>query len=243
MTRNVTEEAPEGAAARPLDASAPFGTPRKTPKGVVNVDQEHVRVDHDTGSLPDPRSRETTTLAATKGSKSAPASITMRRSLAMLFCALMIVAIAAAVAFGISWANLDAKANTRAAVKETASRFLVDLTNFDASNVDEEFSKVLAFSTGAFAHQARAFFDGKIRQELEKAGASSRGQIRDLFVQSVSANHASVFGVVDQTYANDASKGANADVLRVVLGLTSTPAGWRISEVTVLSAGSSAGAI
>ncbi len=49
--------------------------------------------------------------------------------------------------------------------------------------------------------------------------------------------------VVDQTYANDTSKTANADVLRVVLGLTSTPAGWRISEVTVLSAGSSAGTL
>jgi virulence factor Mce-like protein len=49
--------------------------------------------------------------------------------------------------------------------------------------------------------------------------------------------------IVDQTYANDTSKTANADVLRVVLGLTSTPAGWRISEVTVLSAGSSAGTL
>lgn len=172
-----------------------------------------------------------------------PATVTLRRSIAILLCALALVAVAAAVAFGISWSNLSSQASTRAAVKETASRFLVDLTNFDASNVDEEFSKVLAFSTGAFAHQARAFFDGKIRQELEKADASSRGQIRDLFVQSLSANHASVYGVVDQTYANDASKSANADVLRVVLGLTSTPAGWRISEVTVLGAGSTPGAI
>lgn len=104
---------------------------------------------------------------------------------------------------------------------ETAARsFLVDLTNFDAKAVDADFGSVTSMATGPFASQAQRFFNSAIRQDLEKALASSRGQVRALYVQSYATGQATVYAVVDQLYANDKLSSPQADVLRIVLTMS-----------------------
>jgi hypothetical protein len=88
-------------------------------------------------------------------------------------------------------------------------------------------------------HCPNKFFGSDIRQKLETALATSRGQIRDIYVESYGGGQASVYSVIDQVYANNTNKTPQSDVLRVVVNLTQRPQGWKVSNVTVLEGGSS----
>ena len=123
---------------------------------------------------------------------------------------------------------------TAAQARQAASTFLTDLTNFDAKSVDADFARLTAMSTGPFAKQANQFFNSSIRQQLENALASSRGQVRSLYVQSVGGGQATVYAVIDQLYVNRTLSAPQSDVLRVVVQLTDASGSWKVSDVTVL---------
>jgi hypothetical protein len=93
-------------------------------------------------------------------------------------------------------------------------------------------------ATGDFSSQADKFFGSNIRQKLEAALATSRGQIRDIYIESYGGGHASVYSVIDQVFANNTSKTPQSDVLRVVVSLSQQPSGWKVANVTVLEGAS-----
>lgn len=163
----------------------------------------------------------------------APLLGTRRRRRALAVVA--VLGIVGTVGFGHAWAVQRTTLDREAVVRTTAQDFLLALTNFTSKNVDTQFNEVQSFATGSFESQSNQFFGSSIRQQLEAALASSRGQIRNLYVQSAAASTASVYAVVDQTYVNDKMRSPAADVLRVVVNLTDTAAGWKISAVTVLN--------
>ena len=136
-----------------------------------------------------------------------------------LVAVVAVLGIAGTLAFGHAWAVQRQQAADEANVRSVANGFLLSLTNFDAKSIDADFNRVQSYATGDFATQANQFFGSAIRKQLEAALASSRGQIRDLFVQSASAGKATVFAVVDQTYVNAKMSAPAADVLRIVLDL------------------------
>jgi hypothetical protein len=96
-------------------------------------------------------------------------------------------------------------------------------------------------ATGQFAGQAVKFFNSAIRGELQRALAQSQGQVRDLYVQSLSGGHASLFAVVDQVYVNSKVSAPQSDVLRLVLDLSQTSSGFKVSNVSVLEGPSPVG--
>jgi len=160
-----------------------------------------------------------------------------RRRLRVTTAILSVVAVlgvAGTVGFGLAWGSQNAQAQAASEVRSASSRFLTDLTNFDAKTVDADFAAITGMATGTFAGQARTFFNSAIRQELEDALASSRGQIRSLYVESISGSRASTYAVVDQLYANNKVTAPQSDVLRIVLDLADTGSGWKVSDVTVL---------
>lgn len=144
------------------------------------------------------------------------------------------VSIVLTIAFAMAWSNLDAQQNTRATVRRVASDFLLALTNFRPTTVDSDFRTISTYATGDFAKQSNQFFGSNIRQELETAQASSEGQLRYIYIQSLEGNKASVYAEVDQTYANAKVTTPVADVLQVALAMVDTQSGWKISEVSVL---------
>lgn len=149
------------------------------------------------------------------------------------------VSIVAAIAFGIAWSGLQAQQNTRVTVRKVASDFLLALTNFKPNTVDSDFKAIATYATGNFAKQSSQFFGSNIRQQLEKAQASSQGQLRYIYIQDLNGNRASVYAEVDQTYANAKVTTPQADVLQVALAMVDTSGGWKISEVSVLQPPSS----
>jgi hypothetical protein len=139
------------------------------------------------------------------------------------------------LAFGHAWASQRASLGQQAQVQTVSRDFLLALTNFDAKNVDADFSRIQGYATGAFASQSNQFFGSTIRTQLEAALASSRGQIRSQYVQSVNGNQASVYSVVDQTYVNNKMTSPSADELRIDTNLTKVGGSWKVAAVTVLN--------
>jgi Mce-associated membrane protein len=162
-----------------------------------------------------------------------------RRRPGRLVAALAVVAalgLAGSLFFGISWAKDRAGAAQAGAVRTTATGFLMCLTNFDPSTVDADFARIASYATGTFARQSNQFFGSSIRQQLESAQASSRGQIRHLYVEGLQADRASVYADVDQTYVNNKIGSPQADELRLVLSLSRQASTWKVSDVNVLQA-------
>lgn len=159
-------------------------------------------------------------------------------------CALVVAGWAGSVVFGVAWATQRAHQAAATQAEAKSRSFLVDLTNFDSKTVDADFSAITSMATGTFAGQANKFFNSSIRQELQRALASSRGQVRDLYVQRVTGDQATVYAVVTQLYTNDKITSPQSDVLRMVVDLRRTGGTWKVADVTVLegpSLSSSAG--
>ncbi|HLJ08060.1 MAG TPA: hypothetical protein VKX24_05955, partial [Acidimicrobiia bacterium] len=208
---------------------------RSGPDGMPAKDTEIAEDDaHDRGNWTPPR----------RGRRSRRAGTVLSRSVVAL-TALALAATGAAVTFGFKWSQLSDAAAQQVTVRRVTSTFLTQLTTFKPTTVDADFQALLTFATGDFAKQANQFFGSNIRQQLEQAQAESEGQIRNLYVQSMSAGKAEVYAVVDQTYTNDTIAKAGgqpvADVLRVVLDLAEASGNWKISEVSVLQAPGAAG--
>ena len=220
-------------------------------RGVATIDRESggVRVDTTAAArratrrrspTPPEEAREGSAAGAAQASDGdRPPSGRRLRSLGRRLVAVAaVVGIAGTLLFGHAWAVQRQQAANEASVRSVANGFLLSLTNFDAKSIDADFNRVQSYATGSFASQANQFFGSTIRKQLEAALASSRGQVRDLFVQSASAGKATVFAVVDQTYVNAKMSAPAADVLRIVLDLASRPSGWKVADVTVLGSGS-----
>ncbi|GAC1593314.1 MAG: hypothetical protein NVS3B21_14220 [Acidimicrobiales bacterium] len=152
---------------------------------------------------------------------------------------LAITAVLGLVGTGVFWSkwhSLSSRDHQQGAVTTTSTEFLKALTNFDAATIDADFNRVESYAVGHFKGQADQFFSSDVRKALAKVQAVSRGQIRDLYVESLKGDQATVYASVDQTIANINFKAPEQDQLRIVLNLARQPQGWRISDVTVLQA-------
>jgi hypothetical protein len=148
--------------------------------------------------------------------------------------ALAALGVLGTVGFAAAWALDGGSTTPTTAVSSSARNLVLALTNFDPGTVGADFAQIQSDATGTFASQAKTFFGASIRKELTTANAASRGTIDDLYVQSVSGSHATVFAVVSQRYLNkDASAPVN-DTLRLVLGMTDVNGTWKTSSVQVL---------
>lgn len=156
---------------------------------------------------------------------------------------LAVLGVLGTIGFGLAWRTADARATTQdglsPAVVEmrTAGReFAIALTNFDAGTIDADFDRILDFATGDFADEADRFYDEEIRSQLRAAQATSRSEIRDIYVQSFDGDTGVVFFTADQTIANNLSPQPVTDTLRVELGMVRTDGEWKVRRVEVLEA-------
>ena len=167
--------------------------------------------------------------------KKPPRQPARQRRTGMIAMSLLAAAgIAGTITFERAWSNLHGQKVMASQASQAATTFLGDLTNFNAKTVDSDFARLTQMATGPFAKQASQFFNSSIRQQLETALASSRGQVRNVFVQSVTGNQAQVYAVIDQLYVNRTLSAPQSDVLRVVVQMVDNGGNWKVSDVTVL---------
>jgi hypothetical protein len=156
---------------------------------------------------------------------------------------LAVLGLLGTIGFGLAWRSADSHATTKDGLApevidmRTAGReFAIALTNFDASTIDADFDRIVDFATGDFADEADRFYDEEIRSQLREAQATSRSEIRDIYVQSFSGDTGLVFFTADQTIANNLSPQPITDTLRVELGMVRVEGEWKIRTVEVLDA-------
>ncbi len=140
------------------------------------------------------------------------------------------------IVFGVLYTTNSSGPVQDPAVLSASRTFLTDFFNFTPKTVDSDFNAITAMATGQFSSQANQFFNSTIRKQLQTAAASSRGQVRYLAVQQEGnpAGTASIYAVVDQTYANNKSTSLGSDVVRLTADLQQLNGTWKISNVTVL---------
>ncbi|GAC1530008.1 MAG: hypothetical protein NVS3B12_04010 [Acidimicrobiales bacterium] len=156
--------------------------------------------------------------------------------LVVVLAVVALLGLVGSVVFWSKWHTLASRDHQQGAVTRTSTEFLKALTNFDAATIDADFNRVESYAVGHFKGQADQFFSSDVRKALAKVQAVSRGQIRDLYVESLKGDQATVYASVDQTIANINFKAPEQDQLRIVLNLARQPQGWRVSDVTVLQA-------
>jgi len=69
---------------------------------------------------------------------------------------------------------------------------------------------------------------------LQQSQAKSAGQVRRLFVESISGDSASVFGVVEQAVTNSAQPTARTELVRIDIEMIESTQGWKVNRVTIL---------
>lgn len=162
----------------------------------------------------------------------------------LVLAVLAIVGLAGTLIFGFKWNQERTADGAQASMETTASDFLVALFDFDGRTIDADFDNILDYATGEFADQAEAqFADDDTRAALREVQASSRVEVRDLFVQSFDGDRGRVFAVVDQTIANNQFPNPRSDQVRLEVGLRKVDGEWKVATLDVLEAPAAAAAI
>jgi hypothetical protein len=119
-------------------------------------------------------------------------------------------------------------------VTATARDFLHALTSFSADTIERDVERIRSFAVGDFAQQVDQTFSSDRIQQIRQAKVVSESTVRSVFVESVEADSASVFGVVDESVTNNVSSTRKSDVLRVEVRLIETVGGWKVEQVNIL---------
>jgi hypothetical protein len=152
-----------------------------------------------------------------------------------------VVAFAALVMAGIStwqWLSLENEQRAREEVQRAAETFIVGLTNWDATDgLEDTRTRLEELGAGSFVDEVDELFGGTLGAELEAAGAVSRGEVQDVFVQRIEGDQAVVFAVAVQELSTDLSDAAERTVRSARLELTRVEGAWRVSSVQLLADG------
>jgi hypothetical protein len=146
------------------------------------------------------------------------------------------------IAFGVMWGHDRSAASDQAAAHNTASEFLLDLTNFGPKTLESDFSQMQRMATGNFAVQARQTLAPNLRSQLIAAQVQTQGHIQHLWIQSYSDSASSFFAEVDQTFRNNKSPAVRSDTLRVEVDLSKVDGQWKVAQVTTIGSGTTPGA-
>ena len=147
--------------------------------------------------------------------------------------ALFILALAGAVTFGMLWRQAQSQTRQGAEVRSVTTRFLTALTNFKAQTIAADAREIRGFAVGDFLGQVDTFFGDKAIAAIRSGGVQSTGRVRSVFVESLTANTATVFGVVDESVVNSSSSSPRTEILRVEVQLIDTRTGWKVNRVDI----------
>jgi Mce-associated membrane protein len=146
------------------------------------------------------------------------------------------VAIIGMVAFGLLWNGERNEDAAQESMENVANDFLVALFDFDGATINEDFDEIIAFTTGDYEEFANdTFGDDATRQALRENRASSRLEIRDIYVQSFSGDRGTVYAVIDQTIANS-RVGPTADTVRIEVEMKKVDGDWKVNGASILEA-------
>ena len=144
---------------------------------------------------------------------------------------LFVLALAAAVTFGVLWQTSSGEDAERKELEDRAESFVLALTNFSSDTIDADVEAIRSFATGAFEDQVNELFSEETIAAIEQAEATSTGTLEALFVQSMTDEDASVFAVLSEEITNQTLDEPRSDIVRMEVGLVKTGEGWKVDSV------------
>ena len=157
-----------------------------------------------------------------------------RRLAATVMAAVSAVAVLIALLLtGIRVTHDGAVDDARSAALSAARTFVVDATNYDYEQIDEEFQGVLDRSTGEFRQKFLAS-SAEAKGKITQFQARSRGQVDDAAVRDVTTDTATVLVVADQQVVNTSPDGQRAERDRLRLTLVRSGGRWLVSKLESL---------
>ena len=121
-------------------------------------------------------------------------------------------------------------------VRQTATSFLHALTNFTATTIDSDVSRIRSYAIGDFAQQVDQTFSATRIAQIKQAKVVSKATVRSVFVESITGDEAKVFGVVAETVTNANQSAPRNDVIRAEVTLLDTKNGWKVEQVNIFQA-------
>jgi hypothetical protein len=147
-----------------------------------------------------------------------------------------VVALALAGFFFLQVRSAGQPAGDLSAVEETAGRFALELTNWDASDGMADTREALRDAgTETFAADVDELFGGTgDLAELEEIAARSEGEVEDVLVQSIEDDRAQALAVVVQRVSTELTDGAEVSLRYARLDLVHAGGDWRVDQVELV---------
>jgi hypothetical protein len=146
---------------------------------------------------------------------------------------LLVLALTAAAAFGSLWQQARSEANAEDELRAQARKFIGDLMSISADTAEADAAAIKEWAVGDFADEAEVFYGREAIEAVVELKATTEGEIRELFVQSLEGSEGSVFAVVDHTVTNANTDEPKTDTVRMSIEMIESEAGWKVNRVRI----------
>jgi hypothetical protein len=146
---------------------------------------------------------------------------------------LLVLALIAAVAFGSLWQEARSTANAEDELRAQARAFIGDLMSISAETADADAAAIKRWAVGDFADEAEVFYGQEAIDAVVELDATTEGEIRELFIQSLGDGEGSVFAVVDHTVTNRSTDEPKTDTVRMSIEMIESEDGWKVNRVRI----------
>lgn len=153
------------------------------------------------------------------------------RPRAMLPWILFVAALLAAGAFAALWQRAEGVQDQERELRARTRAFVLALTNFSSESIQSDVDEIRSYATGRFAEEVDTLFSNQTIDAIERAKASSSSDVRELFVQSMGPDSASVFAVMSEEVTNASLQEPQRGVIRLEVELLKTASGWKVEAV------------
>jgi Mce-associated membrane protein len=147
--------------------------------------------------------------------------------------AVLVLAVAAAVTFGVLLQQRAATDRAGAQALATAKAYAVTVTSYDYQNLDRNFADVLDGATGEFKDQYSGASQ-TLRQLIANAKATAKGTVLGAGISSASPDQVQVVVFVDQSISNAATTQPRIDRNRVLMTLTPHDGRWLVGKLELM---------
>ena len=153
----------------------------------------------------------------------------------IVLAAALVLVLAAAVVLAVMWSGARGDAGLRRAeqeAREAAETYAVDLTTYDHSSLDRDFSWVVDGGTASFAKEYAAANE-PLRDVISTLKARATGTVSESAATSRSVDEVEVLLFVDQSIVNGTDGKKRTERNRVVMTMVERDGRWLVDKVAL----------
>lgn len=152
---------------------------------------------------------------------------------ASVVAAVLVLAVAAAVTFGMLLSARSSADRAGTEALATARAYAVTATSYDYQHLDQDFAAVLDGATGDFKNEYASATE-PLRQLVTQAKASATGTVVAAGIQSRSTGQVVVVALVDQSVSNAGSTQPSTAHNRLIMTLVPDDGRWLVSKLELV---------